>query len=200
MQIKTFFDAWQKLIYNDLTGNFNYYNEYCGEFDIFTRKTMATGASVGGAVKPDNSGLAGDISDTIKEGTAKLNELTGMDGPRDGNQAENKIPETSYRENYGVRIFKCWPQLVSGIELGHDAGGAIGRFTVTWQYEKWNPFKIGNVGNRNTINLAVGEFRNEKDGFPFLEDLPEELAGPLTGAVNQGIVTGPLSKGSNLLG
>ena len=200
MQIKTFFDAWQKLIYNDLTGNFNFYNEYCGEFDIFTRKTMATGASVGGAVKPDNSGLAGDISNTIKEGTAKLNELTGMDGPRDGNQAENKIPETSYRENYGVRIFKCWPQMVSGIDLAHDAGGDIARFTVTWMYEKWSPFKIGNVGNRNTINLAVGEFRNEKDGFPFLEDLPEELAGPLTGAVNQGIVTGPLSKGSNLLG
>ena len=167
MQIKTFFDAWQKLIYNDLTGNFNFYNEYCGEFDIFTRKTMATGASTGGAIQPDNSGLAGDISNTIKKGTAKLNEITGYEGPRDGNQAENKIPETSYRENYGVRIFKCWPQLVSSIDLAHDAGD-IARFTVTWMYEKWSPFKIGNVGNRNTINLAVGEFRNEKDGFPFL--------------------------------
>ena len=199
MQIKTFFDAWQKLIYNDLTGNFNFYNEYCGEFDIFTRKTMATGASTGGAIQPDNSGLAGDISNTIKKGTAKLNEITGYEGPRDGNQAENKIPETSYRENYGVRIFKCWPQLVSSIDLAHDAGD-IARFTVTWMYEKWSPFKIGNVGNRNTINLAVGEFRNEKDGFPFLEDLPDELAGPLTNAVGQGINTGPLSKASNLLG
>ena len=28
MHIKNYFDAWQKLIYNDLTGNFNFYNEY----------------------------------------------------------------------------------------------------------------------------------------------------------------------------
>ena len=40
----------------------------------------------------------------------------------------------------------------------------------------------------------------EIDGIPFLEDLPPELGGPLTNAVNQGIVTGPLSKASNLLG
>ena len=59
---------------------------------------------------------------------------------------------------------------------------------------------MGDVGNRSTINLAVGEFRNEKDGFPFLEDLPPELSGPLTGAVNQGIVTGPLSNASNIVG
>ena len=59
---------------------------------------------------------------------------------------------------------------------------------------------MGNIGNRSTVNLSVGEFRNEKDGFPFLEDLPEELSGPLTGAVNQGINTSPLSKASNLLG
>ena len=28
------------------------------------------------------------------------------------------------------------------------------------------------------------EFRNEKDGFPFIEDLPPELSGPLSGALN----------------
>ena len=92
------------------------------------------------------------------------------------------------------------PQIVSNIDLSHDGGGNIATFTVTWQYEKWNPFKMGNVGNRSTINLAVGEFRNEKDGFPFIEDLPPELAGPLTGAIGQGINTGPMSKFSNLLG
>ena len=113
---------------------------------------------------------------------------------------ENKIPAVDFRENYGVRIFNCWPSILSGIDLAHDAGGGIARFNVTWQYEKWNPFKMGNVGNRSTINLAVGEFRNEKDGFPFLEDLPPELSGPLTNAVGQGINTGPLSKASNLLG
>ena len=59
---------------------------------------------------------------------------------------------------------------------------------------------MGNLGNRSEVNLSIGELRNEKDGFPFLEDLPPELSGPLTGAVNQGINTSPLSKGSNLLG
>ena len=66
MDIKNYFDAWQKLIYNDLTGNFNFYSEYVAEFDIFTRTTMASKARTGGAEEPDNSGLAGDISETIK--------------------------------------------------------------------------------------------------------------------------------------
>ena len=57
-----------------------------------------------------------------------------------------------------------------------------------------------NVGNRSTINLAVGEFRNEQDGFPFLEDLPPELSGPLSNAVGQGVNTGPLSNATTLLG
>ena len=59
---------------------------------------------------------------------------------------------------------------------------------------------MGNLGNRSEINLSIGELRNEKDGIPFIEDLPPELSGPLTNAVNQGINTSPLSKGSNLLG
>ena len=147
------------------------------------------------------AGWAESLSKKIKEGSAALNDATGVDGPRDGTQVgENKIPAVDFRRNYGVRIFKCWPQLVSNVDLAHDAGGGIARFTVTWQYEKWNPFKMGNVGNRSTINLAIGEFRNEKDGFPFIEDLPPELSGPLSSAIGQGINTGPMSKASNLLG
>ena len=199
MDIKNYFDAWQKLIYNDLTGNFNFYSEYTAEFDIYTRTTMASGTTIDKPPK-DESAAAG-LSEKIKQGTKDFNEATGVDGPRDGTQVgENKIPAVDFRRNYGVRIFKCWPQIVSSIDLGHDAGGSIASFSVTWQYEKWNPFKMGNVGNRSTINLAVGEFRNEKDGFPFIEDLPPELAGPLTGAIGQGITTGPMSKLSNLLG
>ena len=205
MDIKNYFDAWQKLIYNDLTGNFNFYNEYTADFDVFTRTTMASGTTID---KPKvdegenpTQGWAKDLSDNIKEGTKAFNEATGVDGPRDKDQmGKNKIPAVDFRRNYGVRIFKCWPQLVSNIDLAHDGGGNIATFTVTWQYEKWNPFKMGNVGNRSTINLAIGEFRNEKDGFPFIEDLPPELAGPLTGAIGQGITTGPLSKASNLFG
>ena len=200
MDIKNYFDAWQKLIYNDLTGNFNYYNEYIAEFDVFTRTTMASGQKID-SPKEDKAGLADTISDAIKEGTTAFNEATGVDGPREDKQVgKNKIPKTDFRENYGVRIFKCWPQVVGELALAHDAGGGIARFTVTWMYEKWNTFKMGNVGIRSTINLAVGEFRNEKDGLPFIEDLPPELSGPLTSAVGQGINTGPMSKLSNLLG
>ena len=207
MDIKNYFDAWQKLIYNDLTGNFNFYNEYVAEFDIFTRTTIANNASIDSPKhelaeneKPTQQ-WATDLSDKIKKGTAAFNEATGVDGPREDKQVgKNKIPVVNFRENYGVKIFKCWPQIVSSIELSHDGGGNIATFSVTWQYEKWNTFKIGNVGNRSQINLAVGEFRNEKDGLPFIEDLPPELAGPLTGAVGQGITTGPLSKVSSLFG
>ena len=88
---------------------------------------------------------------------------------------------------------------MGGIELSHESSG-IATFDVTWSYRKWNTFKMGNLGNRSEVNLSVGEMRNEKDGFPFLEDLPPELGGPLTNAVNQGINTSTFSKASNFLG
>ena len=204
MKIKTFFDAWQKLIWNDLTGNFNYYNEYVSEFDIFTRATIAKGGSIKAGTSTDKHQTqewATELSDSIKAGTKWLNDATGVDGPRDGKQVgENKVPSVEFRNNYGVKIFQCFPQIVGSIDLAHSSTDSISEFNVTWVYKKWNPFKMGDVGNRSQINLAVGEFRNEKDGFPFLEDLPPELSGPLTSAVNQGIVTGPLSKASNLFG
>ena len=204
MHIKNFFDAWQKLIYNDQTGNFNFYDEYISEFDVFTRTTMAKGAKLN--TEEEDTSLFGKIQETstkvskaIQEGTAALNELTGVDGPRSGTQFGNdKLPQIIFRENYGVRIFECWPSIVGGIELSHEGSG-IATFDVTWQYSKWNPFKMGNVGRR-TINLAIGEFRNEKSGFPFIEDLPPELSGPLTGAIGQGINTSSLSKASNIVG
>ena len=199
MKIKNFFDAWQKLIWNDLTGNFNYYDEYVSEFDIFTRASISSG----GTLKPgsmEKHSAADKISGKIKDATKAFNEATGVDGPREGNQAANNMPSLEFRNNYGVKIFQCFPQIVGAIDLGHGNSNAISEFNVTWSYKKWNPFKMGDVGNRSQINLSVGEFRNEKDGFPFLEDLPGELSGPLTGAVNQGIVTGPMSNASNFLG
>ena len=203
MHIKNYFDAWQKLIYNDMTGNFNYYDEYTAEFDVFTRTTISAGANLD---TDDADGApmsrAEKISQGIKDFTKELNDATGVEGPRGSNQGQDSItiPTVDFRENYGVRVFECFPQIVGGIDLAHDATDSIATFDVTWSYRKWNPFKMGNIGNRSTVNLSVGEFRNEKDGFPFLEDLPEELSGPLTGAVNQGITTGPLSNASNFLG
>ena len=202
MHIKNYFDAWQKLIYNDLTGNFNFYNEYTSEFDVHTRTTMAEGGQTASVEKTGKTQQwAQDLSDGIKDVTKAFNEATGVDMPRDGKQfGENKLPKVDFRDNYGVKIFECFPSIVGSIDVGHDSASNVATFDVTWSYRKWNPFKMGDVGNRSQINLAIGEFRNEKDGFPFLEDLPEELSGPLTSAVNQGINTSPLSKGSNLLG
>ena len=153
-------------------------------------------------VKPKESTTADKISQGIKDFTSAIDEATGVDGPRGKGQGAGTkpLPQIDFRENYGVRVFSCFPQIVGELSLAHDATDSILTFDVTWSYVKWNPFKMGNIGNRSTINLSVGEFRNEKDGFPFLEDLPPELSGPLTGAVNQGITTGPMSKASNMLG
>ena len=198
MHIKNYFDAWQKLIYNDLTGNFNYYNEYVADFDVYTRTTMAKG----GALKPDPKPNAFEqTSKDLQKATADLNDLTGVDNPRSGKQAsDGRVPLVSFRENYGVKVFDCFPMRVGEIALAHDATDQIATFDVEWSYLKWNPFKVGNVGNRGRINLAIGEFRNEKSGFPFLEDLPPELSGPLTNRLDQQMVTSPFSKASNLFG
>ena len=202
MKIKNFFDAWQKLIYNDMTGNFNYMDEYISEFDIFTRATIASGGvmKAGGIDKTQTKDWANKLSKGIKDFSEGVDEFFGTEGPRTDPQAsKDSMPSLEFRNNYGVKIFDCFPQIVGSIDLGHGNTG-IGEFSVTWSYKKWNPFKMGDVGNRSQINLAVGEFRNEKDGFPFLEDLPPELSGPLSNAVGQGVNTGPLSNASNLLG
>ena len=203
--IKNYFDAWQKLIHNDLTGNFNYYDEYTTEFDIFARTTMADKvkevSEAKGLGEGDDS-FAGMINkgiQKVRDTTAAINAATGFDTARDGKQAK-VTPSTAFRESYGVKVFQCFPSVVGAIEFGHDLKDSIATFDVTWAYKQWNTFKMGNIGNRSTINLAIGEFRNEKGGLPFLSDLPPELSGPLTGAVNQGITTGPLSKASNMLG
>ena len=198
MHIKNYFDTWQKLIHNDLTGNFNFWDEYTAEFDVLTRNTRASGASLK-AETPEPS-LADEISSDLKDATARFNDATGVENPRSGEQWVTKPPKIITQFNYGVKIFSCFPQIVGELALAHDATDSILTFDVTWSYVKWNPFKMGNIGNRSTINLSVGEFRNEKDGFPFLEDLPNELAGPMTAGLNQNILTSPLSKGSILVG
>ena len=145
MHIKNYFDAWQKLIYNDLTGNFNYYNEYVADFDVYTRTTMAKGV----ALKPDQKPNAFEqTSKDLQKATADLNDLTGVDNPRSGKQAsDGRVPLVSFRENYGVKVFDCFPMRVGEIALAHDATDQIATFDVEWSYLKWNPFKVGNVGN-----------------------------------------------------
>ena len=200
MHIKNYFDAWQKLIHNDITGNFNFWDEYTADFDVFTRTTIASGASL--SSKKEEPSRRERWRQGMEDVNDRLNRATGVDGPRGHGKGRGTkpIPQIDFRENYGIRVFKCFPQIVGELALAHDAADSILTFDVTWSYVKWNPFKMGNIGNRGEINLSVGEFRNEKDGFPFLEDLPPELSGPLSSAANQRIVTGPLSKASNVLG
>ena len=204
MQIKLFFDAWQKLIYNDLTGNFNYYDEYISDFEVFTRSTVqnAKGTPLSTSKKKDDDSIVNKISQGIQNFTSTLNEVTGVenDPPAGQSQAQHPILPPRFTETYGVKIFECWPQTVGSIDLGHDMTDQIATFDVTWAYTRWNPFRIGklSVPNRGEINLSVGEFRNEKDGFPFIEDLPPELSGPLSGAINQGLNTSPAARASVL--
>ena len=51
------------------------------------------------------------------------------------------------------------------------------------------------------INLSVGEIRMEKDGIPFVEDLPLGLDGVVGGAIDQGITTAPIGNitGGNVM-
>ena len=208
MTIKRFFDAWQKLIINDMTGNFNYMDEYQSSFNVFTRSTISRKTMQSSPVPPPSTRSGNDapsfpenISSMIKNATAKFNELTGVPNPPEANaETDGKVPAVTFAQTYGVKVFNCWPQVVGAIDLSHDATDQIGTFDVTWAYTKWSPFKMGGLGNRSEVNLSVGEFRNEKDGFPFLEDLPPEIGGPLTGALNQAVTTGPLSNLSNLVG
>ena len=177
--------------------------KYTSEFDVFTRAPIARrfgklqDSKLGGDVS-----MADKISNTIKGATAKFDELTGMKGRSTDPQAIHKIPRIQFVETYGVKVFECFPQIVGQIDLSHDAVDQIGTFDVTWSYMKWNPFKMGPLGvkDRGAVNLAIGEFRNEKDGFPFIEDLPPELSGPLSGALNQGFNTSAASNFSNLVG
>ena len=89
-------------------------------------------------------------------------------------------------------IFECWPSTVGQIEVDHSSNDQIGTFDVTWAYRKWVPFGFSGISPRKSVNLSVGEFRMEKNGIPFVEDLPPELAGPLGGAIDQGISTAPI--------
>ena len=204
MTIKKFFDAWQHLIYNPMTGNFNYYNEYTSKFDIFTRSSIKAAAKAG-MMEPaaeTSPAWVKAVQDAIKGATDAVNEFFGTDSNISHRaEIQGKVPAIEFNKTYGCRIFECWPQVVGGIELSHDGGGSVATFDVTWAYHKWSPFKMNGVTNRpGTSDLVIGEMRNEKDGIPFLEDLPPELAGPIGGAAQQAFNTSPAAKGSNIFG
>ena len=189
MEIKNFFDQWQTLIYNTLSGNFNYYNEYISSFDIFSTTTVGDSILKGKKAAEDQN-LAQKISGAIQDVTAKVDEFFGSNDTRIKKDRYNITSQEV--DNYGVRIFDCWPQTVGQIELDHNANDQVGQFDVTWAYSKWVPFGFSGISPRGGINLSIGEFRMEKDGIPFVEDLPPELAGPLSGAIDQGISTAPI--------
>ena len=187
MEIKNFFDQWQTLIYNTLSGNFNYYNEYTSSFDIFSTTTVGNSIP---KTKSEPQNTAQKIAQTIQNATQAVDEFFGSNDSRIKKDRFNVTKKNV--DNYGVRIFDCWPATVSQIELDHGATDQIGTFDVTWAYSKWVPFGFSGISPRGSINLSIGEFRMEKDGIPFVEDLPPELAGPLSGAIDQGISTAPI--------
>ena len=190
MEIKNFFDQWQTLIYNTLSGNFNYYNEYTSSFDIFSTTTVGNSVETTKGKKKDPENTAQKISGAIQSASEAVDKFFGSN---DSRLKKDRFNITSSEvDNYGCRIFDCWPSTVGQIELDHSATDSIGQFDVTWAYSKWVPFGFSGISPRKGINLSIGEFRMEKDGIPFIEDLPPELAGPLSGAIDQGISTAPI--------
>ena len=202
-QIKRFFDVWQALIYNPQTGNFNYYDEYTSTFDVFTRSSIAAAVKGGngdGEQKVEDPNIFQKIQSGIQKATKAVDEFFGTNANTKDRVDGGSVPRIEFNRTYGCRVFECWPQTVGSVDLSHDGGGSVATFDVTWAYHKWAPFKMEGVGSRSNINLNVGLMRNEKDGIPFIEDLPPELAGPLGGAAQQAFNTSPFSKGSNIFG
>ena len=195
MHIKHFFDAWQKLIYNDQTGNFNYYDEYTSEFDIFTRATLPMGDNESGI--PLQKQPKQVEKNWIQNTTAALDDITGVGKPEGA--PDKPAIKVEFRNNYGVKVMQCWPQIVSGIDLGHASTQSIAEFSVTWVYKKWDTFNLGDVAKRGRINLPTGSVGEDNAGFPFIRDLPPELSGPMTAGLNQGIVTSPLNNFSQVV-
>ena len=198
MHIKKFFDAWQKLIFNDITGNFNYYKEYTSEFDIFTRSVVGTGESHD-AHEP-NWFEKGE--EAVRKGTAWVNKWTGNrrgGGPKSMSEAKN--PAMEFRNTYGVKVMECWPQIVGSVDLGHASTNSIAEFTVTWAYKKWNTFNLGDIGKRTQINLSNSVLYEKGDGIPFVQDLPQELRGPLTQSADSALAGNPaMTRGASALG
>ena len=202
MSIKKFFDAWQKLVYNDVTGNTNYYKEYIGSMQILTQKNVlvnevSAGIS-GNNIENENGFLSGlrkgakAVQGAVQDFTKSYNNFFAGNEPGDAGHfmEENKYTgfKTEVRDTYGVKVFECWPSIVGQVQFGHDMVDQIGRLDVTWAYKSWDAFGFSVSGRGDDVPLSIGEVRNEKDGFPFLEDLPPELGGPLTegltGAIN----------------
>ena len=198
MHIKKFFDAWQKLIFNDITGNFNYYKEYTSEFDIFTRSVVGTGESHD-AHEP-NWFEKGE--EAVRKGTAWVNKWTGNrrgGGPKSMSEAKN--PAMKFRNTYGVKVMECWPQIVGSVDLGHASTNSIAEFTVTWAYKKWNTFNLGDIGKRTQINLSNSVLYEKGDGIPFVQDLPQELRGPLTQSADSALAgNSTMTRGASALG
>ena len=190
MSIKKFFDAWQKLIYNDLTGNMNYYNEYIGSMQVMTQKNVLLDAQqygIKGKVEEPNNPFK-KIQNAVKSFAKDYNDFFKGNEPNDRHfmTEENKFTgfKTTLRDTYGIKVFECWPSIVGQIQFGHDLTDQIGRLDITWAYKSWDAFGFSVNGRGQNVPLSIGELRNEKDGFPFIEDLPPELAGPLTEGLN----------------
>ena len=74
-------------------------------------------------------------------------------------------------------------------------------FDVTWAYTKWIGFGFSGLSRTQTIHLSVGEVRMEKDGIPFIDDLPAPLDGAARDAVDQAVTTFPIGEvtGGNVM-
>jgi len=216
MEIKNFFDQWQNLIWNPMTGNFNYYNEYTASFDVYslhntgkkiTPKSKDPGPSWYTEAKKEASEMMGEASAAMDKMTggwaskimgagASQRDPKGQFDPDRRFQLENKPVM-----NYGVRIYNCFPAIVGDLSFDHSSTDQIAMFDVTWAYTKWVGFGFSGLSRTSDISLSVGEVRMEKDGIPFIDDLPKPLDGAARDALSQGVNTLPIGEltGGNVM-
>ena len=131
-----------------------------------------------------------------------IDALSGMNttGGPPRTYSDYKYPKMEFRNTYGVKVMECWPQIVGSVDLGHASTNSIAEFTVTWAYKKWNTFNLGEIGKRGQVNLSNSVLHEKGDGIPFVQDMPQELRGPLTQAADQNIMSQRMQRGFAITG
>ncbi len=86
----------------------------------------------------------------------------------------------SARVTYAVRLYECYPQLISGIDYSYDANDKIVEVPVTMNFRTWKNLTLDQI-NGATIGQAVGDkptIKASKDFGLFggiLSKLPPEI-------------------------
>jgi hypothetical protein len=133
MNEKYFFDAWQYLIMDPVTNDFNYLSEYAVDIDIvmYSESSDATNSSW--------------YSDLHKDPSARFSDFIS-----------NPI------QAYVTTLYDAYPVAVNAIDLGYDHDNAYASVQVTFTYKSAFPFDgkgstsgMGLRGKREIFNQTI---------------------------------------------